>query len=113
MFLIDDLLMAPVHGFQFILNQIREVVEKELANEETIKQQLLELQMQRERGLVSEEEFAESEAELFERLKAARARQSDLLQQIHTAGGSSLVIETTGLDEEKADRSPGAAAERR
>lgn len=99
MFLLDDLLFAPVHGFKFILEQIRDTVDKELNDETVIKQDLLELQMRLDQGEVSEEEFAEREAELFARLRAARGPQLEQMQQVHTASSSSFVVETRGTKE--------------
>ena len=45
MFFIDDLLLAPVNGFKFILRQIQQLADRELNDESVIKEQLLELQM--------------------------------------------------------------------
>ena len=96
MFLIDDILLAPVSGFKFILGQIQKMAERELNDEGVIKDQLLELQMRLELEEISEEEFAKQEEELFARLRVIKARQLELLQQVHTAESSSMVIETGG-----------------
>ena len=45
MFLIDDLLLAPVSGFKFILGQIKKMADQDLNDDTVIKEQLLELQM--------------------------------------------------------------------
>jgi competence protein ComGF len=96
MFLIDDLLLAPVSGFKFILGQIQKMADQELNDDTTIKEQLLELQMRLELEEISDEEFQEREAELFARLRALKMRQLDLLHQVHTAESSSFVIEVGG-----------------
>ena len=96
MFLIDDLLLAPVNGFKFILRQIQQIADRELNDETVIKEQLLELQMRLELGDISDEDYAEAEAELFARLRVIKARQLEALQQVHTAETSSLVIEAGG-----------------
>ncbi len=106
MFLIDDILLAPVSGFKFILNQIQKIADQELNDDTVIKEQLLELQMRLELEEISEEEFAEREAELFARLRVIKARQLELLQQVHTAESSSIVIEAGG-DEEGGFWEPG------
>lgn len=93
MFFIDDLLLAPVNGFKFILRQIQQIADRELNDESVIKEQLLELQMRLELEEISDEEYAEAERELFARLRAVKARQLEALQQVHTAESSSLVIE--------------------
>ena len=110
MFLIDDLLLAPVSGFKFILNQIQKIADKELNDDTLIKEQLLELQMRLELDEVSEEEFAEREAELFARLRVIRERQLGLLQQVHTADSTSIIIEAGG-DEEGGFWEPGAGSD--
>lgn len=108
MFLIDDLLLAPVNGFKFILGQIQKMADQELNDDSVIKDQLLELQMRYELDEISEEDFKVREAELFTRLRAIKLRQLDLLHEAtaHTAESSSFVIEVGG-DE------PGAFGEPR
>jgi Gas vesicle protein G len=99
MFLIDDILLAPVSGFKFILGQIQKMADQELNDDTVIKEQLLELQMRLELDEISESEYQEREAELFARLRVIKARQLELLHQVHSAESSSFVIETGGDDE--------------
>lgn len=100
MFLIDDLLLAPVNGFKFILGQIQKMADQELNDDTVIKEQLLELQMRLELEEISEEEFAEREAELFARLRVIKQRQLGLMQEaVHTADTSKFVIEVGGDEE--------------
>ena len=100
MFLIDDLLLAPVNGFKFILGQIQKMADQELNDDTVIKEQLLELQMRLELDEISEEEFREREEELFARLRVVKARQLGLLQEaVHTKESSSFVIDVGGDDE--------------
>ncbi|MDT5122293.1 MAG: hypothetical protein QOC96_1775 [Acidobacteriota bacterium] len=106
MFFIDDLLLAPVNGFKFILNQIQKMADSELNDDTVIKEQLLELQMRLELDEISEEEYKEREAELFARLRVIRARQLDLLHEVHTAESSSMIVESGG-DEEGGFWEPG------
>jgi len=99
MLLVDDLLLLPVDGFKFILKQIQHVVDRELNDESVIKSQLLELQMRLELDEISEDEYKESEASLFARLRAIKQQQLDMLHDaIHTSKTSSIVIESA-LDE--------------
>ena len=109
MFLVDDLLMAPVNGFKFILGQIQKMADQELNDDSVIKDQLLELQMRYELEEISDEEFKQREAELFARLRVIKARQLDLLHEATaqgaTADSSSFVIEVGGDD-------PGGFGER-
>jgi Gas vesicle protein G len=106
MFLIDDILLAPVNGFKFILNQIQKMADQELNDDTLIKEQLIELQMRLELDEISEAEFTEREAELFTRLRAIKERQLGLLHQVHTAKSASFEIETGG-DEESQFWEPG------
>lgn len=96
MFFIDDLLLAPVNGFKFIMRQIQELADRELTDDTSIKEQLLELQMRLELGDISDEDYAAAEAELFARLRVIKARQLEALQHVHTAETSSLIIEAGG-----------------
>ena len=105
MFLIDDLLLAPVNGFKFILRQIQQLADRELNDESVIKEQLLELQMRLELEEITDEEYAEAERELFARLRAVKQRQLEALGQVHTADTSSIVIEAGG--DEGGFREPG------
>ena len=106
MFLIDDILLAPVSGFKFILNQIQKMADQELNDDSLIKEQLIELQMRLELDEISEADFKEREAELFARLRAIKERQLGLLHEVHTAKSSSFEIETGG-DEESQFWEPG------
>ena len=111
MFLIDDLLLSPVNGFKFILNQIQKMANQELNDDSVVKEQLLELQMRLELDEISDEDFAVQEAELFARLRVIKARQLDLLHEVHTADSSSFVIESGG-DEEGGFWEPGERDEK-
>ncbi len=96
MFLVDDILLAPVSGFKFILGQIQKMADQELNDDTVIKDQLLELQMRLELDEISDAEYQEREAEIFARLRALKTRQLELLHQAHTAESSSFVIEVGG-----------------
>jgi hypothetical protein len=99
MLFLDDILLAPINGFKFILGQIQKMADQELNDDTVVKEQLLELQMRLELDEISEEDFAVQEAELFKRLRVIRERQLELLHRVHTADTSSFEIETGGDDE--------------
>lgn len=111
MFFIDDILLAPVNGFKFIMRQIQQLADRELNDESLIKEQLLELQMRLELEEISDEDYTAAEAELFARLRAVKQRQLEALGQVHTADTSSLVIESGG-DDEGGFYEPGGGGER-
>lgn len=74
MFLVDDILLSPFKGIWWIMKQIHNAVEEEMAQEEAqIVEQLSELYMQLETGRISEEEFDAKEAVLLDRLDELRA----------------------------------------
>jgi hypothetical protein len=102
MFLIDDILLSPLAGIRFIMNQVQKVVDSELNDESVIKEQLLELQMRLELEEIEEEDFKVAEADLFARLRAIKSRQLEMMSQIYTAESSSMTIELT--DDESSDR---------
>jgi len=72
MFLIDDLLLAPIKGVVWLGEKIKEVADKELYNEEQIKGKLMELQLRFEMEEISGEEYNKQEKELLVRLDAIR-----------------------------------------
>jgi len=75
--LYDILLGIPVTITKKTLEGIRDAVDKErLITEESIKQKLQELQLLLQDSEISEEEYAELENKLMERLKVIRALQA-------------------------------------
>jgi len=65
-------LAAPLAGFRFILNQVGEMAERELYDEDHIREELLELQLRLDEGEIAEDEYAEQEADVMARLRVAR-----------------------------------------
>ena len=72
MFLIDDILLAPLKGVIWLGKKINEVAEKEVSDEGRIKERLMELQLKFEMDEISEEEYNKQEKELLVRLDAIR-----------------------------------------
>ena len=72
MFLIDDILLAPIKGVIFIAKKINEVIEKEMSDEGSIKERLMALQLQFEMDEIDEEEYDKREDELLETLERIR-----------------------------------------
>jgi hypothetical protein len=68
MFLLDDLLLAPVKAVVWLGEKIQETANHEFSDEGAIKQKLLDLQLMLELNQVSEEDFRRREAELLARL---------------------------------------------
>jgi hypothetical protein len=63
----------PAAGVKFVFNQLIETAEQEMMDDGPVKEALLELQMRLEEGEIGEEEFAEQELVLFQRLREIRA----------------------------------------
>ncbi|MCK9426995.1 MAG: gas vesicle protein GvpG [Ignavibacteriaceae bacterium] len=69
MFLIDDILLAPLKGVMWLAEQIKEVTDREfLDDEDKIKEKLMALQLKYELDEISEEEYDEEEKKLLMRL---------------------------------------------
>lgn len=72
MFLIDDILLAPLKGVIWLGRKINDIVERELSDEGLIKEKLMELQLRFEMDEISEEEYNRQERELLARLDAIK-----------------------------------------
>lgn len=72
MFILDDILLAPVKGIIWLGKTIGDVVEKELYDEQRIKERLMELQLRLETDDISEREYEKQEADLLSRLDTIR-----------------------------------------
>lgn len=73
MFIIDDILLAPIKGFVYLAKKVQELADEELMDtEEKIKTELLDLQMLFETDQISEEEYQKKEEDVLERLNALK-----------------------------------------
>ncbi|HEV2146423.1 MAG TPA: gas vesicle protein GvpG [Longimicrobiaceae bacterium] len=74
--LLKHLLFWPVTGPQFLvefsLGKVEETVRKELTDDQSVKEDLLALQMQLELGEIDDAEYLEREAELMRRFREVR-----------------------------------------
>lgn len=78
MFIVDDILMAPMKGFVWICEQIQEAAEQEQANEaENITIELQKLYRSLESGSITEEEFEARESKLLDRLDSIEGTDPD------------------------------------
>ena len=62
MLLIDDLLLAPFSGFNFIMRTLLKVAEEQWTDDAPLKEQLLELQVRLDNGEITEEQYLEAES---------------------------------------------------
>jgi hypothetical protein len=85
-FLLDDILMlplkGPIAGIKWVMRTIQKMADEELLNDQPWKERLIELQMRLELGEISEEEYVQEEAIVFQALRDIRARREDIARQI-------------------------------
>lgn len=72
MFIIDDILLAPLNGLIWLGQKINEVAESEVSDEGRIKEKLMEAQLKFELDEINEKEYDRIENELLTRLDAVR-----------------------------------------
>ena len=70
---------GPIHGLQFVLEQIKAQVDAELLDEGRVTAELMAIGLQHELGEISDEEYAEWETALLEQLNAIRAYKAGLI----------------------------------
>ena len=70
MFVIDDILLSPMKGFMWLVRELHNAAEREIADErERTMRALQSLHMRLEAGQMTEEEFEEREEELLDHLE--------------------------------------------
>jgi gas vesicle protein GvpG len=69
--IIDSLIIG---GVRFVLDKVVQAVDRELSDDTVLREELLATQMRRELGEITEEEFAEKEADLLARIRDIRQR---------------------------------------
>lgn len=77
MLLIDDLLALPFKGLLGLFRKIHEMADRELNDEDYIRERLLELQLRYEMDEIDEAEYALEAAEWEARLNAVREADDD------------------------------------
>jgi gas vesicle protein GvpG len=65
-------LSAPAAGIRYCIEKVVEFAEHEMTDDEPVRVQLMELQLELEEGRVSEDEYTEREAVLLARLREIR-----------------------------------------
>jgi hypothetical protein len=78
MFLVDDIILAPVRGLIWVFREINDAASAEMAGEgEAITAKLSELYMMLETGQMTEADFDAAEKVLLDRLDALKEDGSD------------------------------------
>ena len=78
MFLIDDLLLAPLKGVIWLGKKVNEMVEREVSDEGRVKEELMELQLRFELDEITEDEYNKQESELLARLDEIRRAKEEV-----------------------------------
>jgi hypothetical protein len=103
--LLKHLLFWPVTGPEFLvkfsLGKVEETMRQELTDDQSVKEDLLALQMQLELGEIDDEEYVEREAELMLRLREVRQWREEFGMGI--AGGPVRVAGSGGAVEAPGD----------
>ena len=74
MFLLDDILLAPLKGVIFIAEKINDVLDKEMSDEGSVKEKLMALQLKFEMDEIDEKEYDKREDELLNILSNIREK---------------------------------------
>lgn len=73
--------IAPVRGTVKVAEYLAEEADRRLYDEENIKRELIQLEIDAEEGLVGDAEREAKEEELFERLSVSRWREAEALEE--------------------------------
>jgi hypothetical protein len=87
MLLIDDILLAPFSGFNFIMRTLLKVAEEQWTDDAPLKEQLLALQVQLEDGSMTEKQYLKAEAAILKGIREIQRRKIEL------AGGDPDALE--------------------
>lgn len=71
-FLLDDLILAPIKGVAWVAEKLDAMVEQEMTDDSKVREELLELQMRLELEDITEEDYQGRETELLNRLEEIR-----------------------------------------
>jgi hypothetical protein len=91
MFILDSLMVS---GLRWVMNTVVTAAEAEMNDDTALREQLLEAEMRREMGEISDEAFAELEADLLVRIREIKERREGSSGPL--ALGGARPMETTG-----------------
>ena len=92
MFLLDSLFIS---GMKFVFDKIAAVADAEAFDETVLHDRLLQAQLRLESGEITDDEFAEIESEVFERLRVIRAQREGTPSMTDAGSGDYTV---TGVE---------------
>lgn len=73
--------LAPVRGVAWVAEQVAEEIDRELHDEESIRRELLQLELDFDDGLIDEDERQVREEALLERLAMSQAGDADPVEE--------------------------------
>jgi deoxyadenosine/deoxycytidine kinase len=94
MFLLDSLFLS---GMKFVFEKVAEIADAEAFDETILHDRLIKAQMQLEAGEISDEEFGDIEAEVFERLRQIHAAKHGETPDVASATASGE-YKVTGIE---------------
>lgn len=91
--------LAPVRGTAWVAEQLAEEADRRLYDEDNIKREMLQLELDAEEGRIGDKERAAKEDELLDRLAIARRRRTEEQQALAaTAHMGDAVLEATATE---------------
>lgn len=78
--------LAPVRGTAWVAEQIAEEADRQLYDEDNVKRELIQLEIDAEEGRLGPKERAAKEEELLDRLAVARQGQAEELEPMREEG---------------------------
>ena len=104
MFLIDNILLSPVHGLMAIFREVQKAAQKEIESEaETVRAQLCDLYLLLETKQITEDAFDDQERLLLDRLDVIEARHSAAVEQAKADQGDRGEEELDDGDDQDSD----------
>src|SRR5262245_54300580 len=94
MFILDSLLIGSL---RFVLDKIVAAAEAEAADDTSLREQLIEAQMRLELGELTEDEFADIERDVLDRIRAIKSSRKDAITM------ASPDVKITGIEASVAD----------
>lgn len=79
--------LAPVRGTVKVAEYLAEEADRQLYDEDSIKRELIQLEIESDEGRIGEAERATREDELLERLAISRRRQAEQLEIVEVPDG--------------------------
>lgn len=93
MFLIDDLLIG---GLRFVLDKVATIAEQEMESVDSLNRALVDAQAQVEDGTLREDEFADTERTILERLRVLKDQQPGGLADANSFDGIDITVDDDG-----------------